>query len=97
MPYSLLMGNTSIIPAAATSGTLGALFARLEPQQVLPGATALVFPQRPNDIAVRIASVQAVPTERAPKAEVRQVACDHVAFFSSNVGQQAPLAAWQPT
>ncbi len=92
-PYTLLVGNTSIIPRAAGDGTLQALLARLEPQRVLHTATALAFFNKPNDIAVAVSSAQALPSGRAPAPKTIEVACDHVTFFSSDVGRQALLDA----
>jgi hypothetical protein len=95
VPYTLLVGDTSIIPAAAASGRLEALLGRLSPQRVLHAATALIFLKAPNDIAVSVASAKAVPEGRAPAPQVAEVACDHLTFFSSNAGRQALLEALQ--
>ena len=90
--YTLLVGNTSIMRAAVESGALGDLLARLAPQRVLHAATAAAFLEAPNDIAVSVASAQAIPPGRTPKQNVAEVACDHVTFFSSDAGRQALLA-----
>lgn len=91
--YTLLAGNTSIIPAAATSGRLESLLSRLSPQKVLHTSTALVFLKAPNDIAVSVESAKAVPASVVPKSRVAEVGCDHVTFFSSNAGREALLNA----
>lgn len=86
--YTLLVGNTSIIPAA-TGGRLEALLGRLSPQRVMHATTALAFLKMPNDIAVSVASAQAVPKGWAVKPQVDEIACDHLTFFSSSPGRQA--------
>lgn len=93
IPYTLLVGNTSIIARAATDGVLEALLAKLSPQRVLHAATAVAFLSQPNDIAVAVSSAQAVPNGRAPAAKIVEVACDHITFFSSNAGRRALLEA----
>jgi Caspase domain len=93
--YTLLVGNTSIIPAASESGKLSSLFAKLSPQRVLHAATALAFLKAPNDIAVSVASAKAVPEGRAPAPQIAEVPCDHITFFSANAGRQALLEALQ--
>ena len=95
--YTFLVGNTSIIPVAAANGTLESLLTRLSPQRALHAATAFAFFKAPNDIAVSVASAQALPSGRIPKPEVKQVACDHVTFFSSDAGRRALLEALQRT
>jgi pimeloyl-ACP methyl ester carboxylesterase len=91
VPYTLLIGNTSILPEAAASGTLQALLARLAPQRVLHDVAALAFLKRPNDIAVAVTSAGAVPRSRVPQPTMSEVACDHVTFFTSDAGRQALL------
>lgn len=92
-PYTLLVGNTSIVPRAAADGTLQSLLARLSPQRVLHAATAVAFLSKPNDIAVAVPSAQAVPGGRMPAPKVAEVACDHITFFSSDAGRSALLDA----
>jgi hypothetical protein len=43
VPYTLLVGNTAIIPPAVTNGTLGRLLSKLAPQRVLHGVATLAF------------------------------------------------------
>jgi len=93
VPYTLLVGNTSIISAAVANGTLAKLLSRLSPQRVLHSATSLAFFGKPNDIAVGVPSAQSVPTARKPTAVVTEVACDHITFFTSDAGRQALLEA----
>jgi len=95
VPYTLLVGNTSIIRAAAEDGKLGSLLAKLSPQRVLYAATALAFLKASNDIAVSVASAKAVPEGRAPAPQTAEVTCDHVTYFSSEAGRQALFEALQ--
>jgi len=91
--YTLLLGNTSIIPAAIENGTVERLMAKLAPQRVLHAAASLAFLRSPNDIAVSVESAKAVPSGRLPPPRTAEVACDHVTFFSSNEGREALLKA----
>lgn len=91
VPYTLLVGNTSILPEAVASGTLQSLLARLAPQRVLHDVAALAFLKRPNDIAVAVTSASAVPSSRVPPPKISEVACDHITFFTSDAGQHALL------
>ncbi|MGE3313080.1 MAG: esterase/lipase family protein, partial [Limisphaerales bacterium] len=93
IPYVLLVGNTSLIPAAVEGGRLERLLSKVSPKKVLHAATSLAFLREPNDIAVSVSSAKAVPGGRVPDPQVTEVACDHVTFFSSDAGRKALLAA----
>ena len=93
VPYTLLIGNTSIIPAAVANGTLQELLTRLAPQRVLHDVTTLAFLNKPNDIAVAVSSARAVPQPRVPAPVVAEVACDHISFFTADAGRRALLEA----
>jgi pimeloyl-ACP methyl ester carboxylesterase len=95
--YTLLVGNTSIIPVAIEKGTVERLMARLAPQRVLHATASLAFLRSPNDIAVSVESAKAVPIGRMPQPRTAEVACDHVTFFSSNAGRAALLEALENT
>lgn len=95
MPYTLLVGNTSVIPTALEDGKVAGLLARLSPQRVLHAATTLAFLRAPNDVAVGVVSAKAVPEGREPPPRVEELGCDHLTFFSSDAGRQALLAAMQ--
>lgn len=94
IPYVVLAGNTSLIPAAVaqTNGD-GSVLARLLSKLTLPNAlhaaTALAFFGQPNDIAVSVQSITNVNAERSPQPLVREVACDHITYFSTVAGLQA--------
>lgn len=93
VPYTVLVGNTSLIPAAVATGTVGRLLARLSPQRVLHDAASLAFLQTPNDIAVSVTSAQAVPDGPGRVLTKVEVPCDHISFFVSDAGRQALLEA----
>jgi pimeloyl-ACP methyl ester carboxylesterase len=81
VPYVIIAGNTSMsaASAAADQGRLSRLLARLSPDHL---ATQLVFGV-PNDLAVAVEAIRQVPGPRAPVAEVIEVPCDHVSYFST--------------
>ena len=88
--YTILAGNTSIIDSvreqagAAGVDALARLIERLAPQRMLHGVTAMAFLGQPNDIAVSVDSISAVPTDRVPKPSILPaIACDHLTYFSN--------------
>jgi pimeloyl-ACP methyl ester carboxylesterase len=89
IPYTLLVGNTSMIEAIAESGRLEKLLAKVSPQKLLHGVTSLAFMRAPNDIAVSVISAKAVPSPRKREPQIIEVACDHLTFFSSAAGLKA--------
>ncbi|WP_036263217.1 caspase family protein [Mesorhizobium sp. WSM2561] len=93
VPYTLLVGNTSMIKKAVADGRLERLLSKLSPQRVLHGATSLAFLRAPNDIAVSVVSAKAVPGNRATAHDISEIACDHITFFSSNAGREALIEA----
>lgn len=93
VPYIILAGNTSIAGAALDeaedgSSKLGRLLGKLVPT-VLRAGTALAFFGQPNDIAVSVTSIGSVPLDREPRPEVRELACDHMSYFTTGVGLHA--------
>lgn len=94
IPYVVLAGNTSLIPAALAQteneqGLLARLLSRLSLPNALHGATALAFFGQPNDIAVSVRSITNIDDERSPLPLVREIACDHITYFSTIAGLQA--------
>lgn len=86
VPYVILAGNTSLItpaePAAASqTGRLGQLLDRLK-----QAGLRTVFFNQPNDIAVTVTSIGTVPANRQPAPVLHTIACDHLTYFSSEVG-----------
>jgi pimeloyl-ACP methyl ester carboxylesterase len=93
VPYTMLAGNTSLIPAATAGGQeksrLARLLARLASPALLHQAANPFFFGQPNDIAVSVASMESVAAGRVPKYEVRPVACDHLSYFRDEAGLRA--------
>ena len=90
IPYSIIAGNTSIIPAALeaetnqTSSPLERLMQKLfHPVLVLP------FFEQPNDIAVTVESIKSVSAERHPPPQSQEIGCDHLVYFTEPVGLTA--------
>jgi len=90
--YTLLAGNTSLIPEVvqpagnADAGKLERLLATLQTKKLLHKATGLAFFNQANDIAVSVDSAYGVPAERVPKPVTPdEVACDHVSYFGTGV------------
>ncbi|WP_426409758.1 caspase family protein [Bradyrhizobium ganzhouense] len=93
VPYTLLIGNTSIIPITIANGTMQALLARLSAQRVLHDVTAIAFLNKANDIAVSVWSAQSIAEPRSPAPVKSEVACDHITFFTTEAGRRALLEA----
>ncbi|HEY0602361.1 MAG TPA: caspase family protein [Herpetosiphonaceae bacterium] len=96
IPYVVLAGNTSLIPAALAptngdgdSGLLSRLLSKLTLPNALHAATALAFFGQPNDIAVSVRSITNINDQRSPQPVVREIACDHITYFSTVAGLQA--------
>jgi pimeloyl-ACP methyl ester carboxylesterase len=84
IPYTILAGNTSIIPAAVDSNRLKRLIEKLKSD-----AVALPFFGQTNDIAATVHSIKQVPDGRSPQPQVQEVGCDHLVYFSDLAGLQA--------
>ena len=83
VPYTIIAGNTSIIPAAVVSGQLERLMQKLHKLVELP------FSGQPNDIAVAVQSIKSVSGGRLPQPQTHEVACDHLTYFSDQAGLSA--------
>jgi len=98
IPYVMLAGNTSIIPAAvaASDGDKASVFARLLSRLTSPDLLHKVanpfFLDQENDVAVSVASMENIPSGRKRPFDVRPVACDHLSYFRDPEGLKA-LAA----
>ena len=90
IPYTIIAGNTSLIspPDRATTNKLQTLLEKL-------GRGAIEFPflGQPNDIAVTVQSIKSVPLERNPKSLMREVACNHLVYFTHPDGLQSLVEA----
>ena len=99
IPYSIVAGNTSIVPAALESqeGKLS-LIKRLT-QKLSNRAISLAFFNQPNDIAVKVDSIKSVDRDRTYPPQIQEVACDHMVYFYHPEGlqglSQAISQAWQ--
>ncbi len=89
IPYTVIAGNTSILPAAleAPEGQESRM-ARLM-NRLLHETTALAFFGEPNDIAASVQSIESIPPGRSPQPEIREVACDHITYFNTAAGLSA--------
>lgn len=86
VPYTLIAGNTSILSEALASNNDGqdSRAGRFLAHMGYSAWTLALFRQ-PNDIAVSVSSVFALPAGRTPEPEkVPPVACDHTQYFSSS-------------
>jgi hypothetical protein len=93
VPYTVLAGNTGIIPAAlqrlpgAEMPLAQRLLERVLPRPVLHrSADLLVFLGQPNDLAVSVDSAGGLPPDRQRGHELRPAACDHLTYFNSPGG-----------
>lgn len=90
VPYTIIAGNTSLAHHAGLSQrNVLTLIRRLAPRVLVQKLTTLAFFGQPNDIAVSVASVGDVPAGRIPAPVVREVYCDHVTYFTTEIGLRA--------
>lgn len=81
IPYSIVAGNTSIIPAALESKPNNtSLFSRLT-QKLFNRVVEFPFLGQPNDIAVSVASIKNVSLARSHQPQIQEVGCDHLVYF----------------
>lgn len=95
VPYAIIAGNTSLSPAATEllpgqeRSRFALLMQRLLSQNLWHRLAGLAFFDKPNDIAVSVESIAFVPTDRSPQPHMREVACDHLTYFMTEVGLKA--------
>ena len=95
IPYVMLAGNTSIIPAAAESSNggkaslLARLLTRLTSPELLHKVANPFFLDQENDVAVSVASMENISSGRKQPFDVRPVACDHLSYFRDPEGLKA--------
>jgi len=93
IPYSIIAGNTSIIPAALQEdGEKATLLKRLM-KKLFDKAVALPFLGEPNDIAVTVHSIKSLPDGWSISPFIQEVACDHLTYFNHPEGLKALLTA----
>lgn len=93
VPYTLIAGQTSIIPSAL-GGEENSLFSRLWEKLRTKNwkyhLIDLAFFNSPNDMAVSVDSACKIPGGRSPEPKVVEpIACDHLTYFNSSAGLEA--------
>jgi hypothetical protein len=92
--YSIVAGNTSLLAdllraaEGEPASPVQRLFEKLHLQRVLHATASLAFFQKPNDVAASVTSITGVP-EFGNLDPPREVACDHMTYFSSEAGLRA--------
>lgn len=81
IPYSVIAGNTSIMRAAMEEE--GNQTSRLKRLIQKLGTQIVEFPflGQPNDIAVKVDSIENIPEGRNITPNIQEVACDHLTYF----------------
>lgn len=93
-PYVIVAGNTSKAPSPAPvqaeeRNLLERLVERLTSTETRNRVLSLAFFNEPNDIAISVKSMLSLPEDRKPAAEVQEIACDHVSYFTTEAGIRA--------
>ena len=91
IPYTIIAGNTSIIPILEASGQLEQLMQKLCKVVELP------FFGQPNDIAATVKSIKSVSPEYVPQPLIYEAACNHLTYFNTQAGLQALAEALSQT
>jgi pimeloyl-ACP methyl ester carboxylesterase len=94
IPYHLVAGNTSLIPAAvaapdggtASTSPLPRLLTRLTSPELLHKVANPFFLDQENDVAVSVASMETIAAGRKQPLKVSPVACDHMSYFRDPEG-----------
>ncbi|MUG91483.1 caspase [Scytonema sp. UIC 10036] len=86
IPYSIIAGNTSIIPAALPQQSTEnqSVFERLQ-QSLFKKVVAMPFFGVANDIAVTVNSIKSLPSWRSLSPFIQEIACDHLSYFGSEL------------
>ncbi|MEL7067779.1 MAG: caspase family protein [Cyanobacteria bacterium J06581_3] len=87
VPYTLVVGNTSLIPEDESAGLKAKIMRRLGKLVELP------FFKQPNDIAVSVKSIVFVPEGRSPAPMQLPTACNHLEYFTNPKGLAALTTA----
>jgi pimeloyl-ACP methyl ester carboxylesterase len=95
VPYTIVAGNTSIIDTTApeAKSRVQSLLTKLN--QV--GMIEFPFLGDPNDTAVAVHNIKKMPSDRTYPAQVYEVACNHLVYFTSPVGLKALAEAVKAT
>jgi pimeloyl-ACP methyl ester carboxylesterase len=93
VPYVLIAGDTSLIPASAGDAerrsSLRRLLARLWSNRTKYDLADMFFGGAENDVAVSVASMRHTTVPREPTCDVRTIACDHMSYFHHPEGLRA--------
>jgi hypothetical protein len=79
-PYSIIAGNTSLMPVVANKKLQKFL------KDSLRRVVEFPFAGDHNDIAVTVASIKSVSDNRDPQPLKEEVACDHLSYFGHPAG-----------
>jgi pimeloyl-ACP methyl ester carboxylesterase len=94
IPYTIIAGNTSIVPAALVpEGNRNSSPIERLMQKLFNKVVALPFFGQPNDIAVTVTSIKSVSQARSPQPQIQEVGCDHLVYFSHPDGLAALATA----
>jgi pimeloyl-ACP methyl ester carboxylesterase len=102
IPYILLAGTASIPPPAndsagpAWDAMIDRLITRIASENFLHNLASPILLEQPNDLAVTLTRMEALPAGRTPPCVVRPVACDHFSYFTSEAGLKALAEALAP-
>ncbi len=93
IPYSIIAGNTQLIPAAVSepqASILKKVMARFKSRGHYDALDLLLF-KAPNDIAVSLDSIKDIPgaADRQFPPEVHVCACDHISYFGDPSGLES--------
>ena len=95
--YTLIVGNTSLIPMtradAERQSRLKRLLKRIWSDQTKYDLADQFFGGSENDTAVSVKSMRHMPGGRTPSWDIRPVACDHVSYFCNPEGLKVLAAA----
>lgn len=98
LPYVVIAGDTfkaaaQPVHAIAARGLLPKLAGRLASPATRNRLLSLAFFDAPNDMAIGLSSMAALPPERQPSSRLVEVACDHISYFNTEVGLRAIVEA----
>ena len=97
VPYTIIAGDRSIPVLQKKSSRLRRLMTKLFTLAINKVVDGLVFGGEPNDIAVHLASIKSVRSDRSPQPIVLpNVACDHLTYFTTEAGLKALADALHP-
>jgi len=80
IPYTLVVGNTALVCHDETASLKQKLIRKLGTIAEMP------FLKKPNDIAVLVESITAIPAGRSPEPRALPTACHHLEYFTNPIG-----------